>query len=236
MDREKFIKENIERIKENIYKVCNKRGRSPEEVKIMAVSKKMSVGDILVAMENGIKIIGENIVQEAERKYKEIEPVLRKKDVEFHFIGHLQSNKAKVAVEIFNSIDTIDRIKIIDKLEENCKRNNKIINCMIQVNIAEEETKFGIKQEEILDLIVRMKNVEKLKACGLFFIAPFFENPEEARPYFRQLRILRDRLKEEHKWLELKELCMGMTNDYMVAVEEGATIVRLGRAIFGERK
>lgn len=236
MNREKFIKENIDRIKENIYRACKKRGRSPEEVKIMAASKKMPIEDILVAMENGIKIIGENIVQEAVRKYKEIEPMLKMKGAEFHFIGHLQSNKAKVAVEIFNSIDTIDRIKIIDKLEENCKRANKTINCMMQVNIAEERTKFGIKQEEALDLILRLKEVENLKVMGLFLIAPFFENPEEARPYFRQLFMLRNSLMEEHKWLDLKELCMGMTNDYMIAIEEGATIVRLGRAIFGERK
>jgi pyridoxal phosphate enzyme (YggS family) len=196
----------------------------------------MPVQDILVAINAGIKYIGENIVQEANEKFKLIKGIMEENQVEFHFIGHLQTNKVKIASEIFVSIDSIDSVKLAKKLNDSCCNLGKKMNCLIQVNIGEEESKHGISEANVKMLLDEIIKYPYLEIKGLFAIPPFFEEPEKVRPYFRQMRILRDNLKQAYPELALDELSMGMSHDYEVAIEEGATFVRIGQGIFGPRQ
>ena len=234
-DREILIKQNIEHIYQTIEKVCKDIHRDPASVRIMAVSKTMPVEDIVTAIECGISIIGENMVQEAQNKYVLLKDVLKQKDISFHFIGHLQSNKIKLANEIFDSIDSIDRLKIAEKLSSCAAQNAKKIRCLIQANAAKEDTKFGAYEEEIKDLVYAVSTMENLELLGFFAIPPYFADPEQSRIYFKSLRLLRDMMKKEFPDRNLSELSMGMSHDYHVAIEEGATIIRIGQSIFGER-
>jgi len=215
------IEKNLKEVKERITKSALKVYRHPEDIKLIAVTKTFPVDVINKAIDLNIKSIGETKVQEAKKKFEEIG-----NKVEWHMIGHLQSNKAKDAVKIFDIIHSIDRMKIAKKVSDKCLELNKNMPVLVQVNLTED--KFGIKPEEIVEFVNKIKKLDGIKVEGLMTIAPFVE-PEETRPYFKKLRELSLKC-------NLKELSMGMSNDFEVAIEEGATMVRIGTAIFGERK
>ncbi len=226
------IEKNIERIRETIAGAAAKAGRNAGDVKIMGVTKTVDDERIREAIACGITIMGENYVQEAKRK---IETMGR--DLEWHMIGHLQSNKAKYAVRLFDMIHSVDRLGLAQELDKRAKGSEMTMNILIEVNTGGEETKSGVSQDKAIDLVRAVSRLENLSLQGLMTMPPWFDDPEDARPYFVALRELRDRIVDEGiEGIEMGELSMGMTDDYGVAVEEGATIVRIGRAIFGERK
>jgi len=216
-----MMEQNLKNVKERIAKSALRVYRHPEDVKLIAVTKTFPVDIINKAIDFNIKSIGETKVQEAKKKFKEIG-----NKVEWHMIGHLQSNKVKDAVKIFDIIHSIDRMKIAKKVNNKCLELNKNMPVLVQVNLTED--KFGIKPDETVEFVNKIKKLDGIKVDGLMTIAPFVE-PEETRPYFKKLRELSLKC-------NLKELSMGMSNDFEVAIEEGATMVRIGTAIFGERK
>jgi len=184
------------------------------------------------AITAGVNILGENYIQEAKDKIN----TLSSYPVSWHFIGHLQSNKAKYAVKLFDMIHTIDSLKLAHELNKQAKKINKIQQILIQINISMESTKSGIHEEDAQKLIKEISSFENLSIKGLMTMPPFFNNPEKARPYFSALRDLRDKIRNKViKNINMQELSMGMTDDFEVAIKEGATFVRIGTAIFGER-
>ena len=226
------IEKNIGRIRGTIAEAAAKSGRNVDDVKIMAVTKTIDDERIMEAIACGITIMGENYVQEAKRK---IETMGR--DLEWHMIGHLQSNKAKYAIGLFDMIHSVDRFSLAKELDKRARGSGIIIKILIEVNTGGEETKSGVPEEETIDLVRAVSQLDNLSVQGLMTMPPWFDDPEEARPYFVALRELKNRVVDEAiEGIEMGELSMGMTDDYRVAVEEGATIVRIGRAIFGKRK
>jgi pyridoxal phosphate enzyme (YggS family) len=226
------IEKNIARIRETIAEAAAKSGRDAGDVKIMAVTKTVDDERIMEAIDSGITIMGENYVQEAKRKIESMGH-----DLEWHMIGHLQSNKAKYAVRLFDMIHSVDRLSLARELDKRAKGSGTIMKVLIEVNTGGEETKSGVSRDETMDLVRAVSQLENLSVQGLMTMPPWFDNPEDARPYFVKLRELKSRIVDEAiEGIEMCELSMGMTDDYGIAVEEGATIVRIGRAIFGERK
>ncbi len=201
-------------------------GRDPSEIKLVAVSKTHPVSLLREAIDAGISVFGENKVQEAESKILEI----GRDAAEWHLIGHLQSNKARKAVQLFDCIQSVDSVELAERLERICSEEGREeLSVFVQVDLAGEETKSGIAESELPPLVEYLKTCKRLKFNGLMILPPFFDDPEASRPFFKRLRELRDRI------LQVGELSMGMSNDFEVAIEEGATVVRLGTAIFGER-
>ena len=225
------IVKNVEEIKKRIISACERVGRNPKEVQILAATKTRTPKEIEEAFKAGIELFGENRVQEAREKI----PVLRELPVEWHMIGHLQTNKVKYAVKLFDVIETVDRQKLVDELEKKLSQIGKVMRVFIEVKLSPEETKHGCDPEEVESLARYILNKERLKLEGLMTVPPYMDNPEDVRPYFRRLREIRDRL-QDSLGISLPHLSMGMSHDFEVAVEEGATIVRIGTAIFGERK
>lgn len=224
------ISDKLERVKERIARACLKAGRDPGEVKLLAVSKTVGCEQIKEAIQCGQRLFGENYVQEALPKIRELGPGIR-----WHFIGHLQSNKAKQVVGKFQMIQTLDRASLARELDKRAATGNPL-EVLIQVNVAGEQSKSGVAVEYLEELLEQVVELKGLRICGLMTIPPLSADPEEVRPYFQRLRELRDRYRSQvgppHS---LSELSMGMTGDLEVAVEEGATIVRVGTAIFGVR-
>jgi pyridoxal phosphate enzyme (YggS family) len=183
------------------------------------------------AIDAGVAILGENYVQEARDKFN----VLSMYPVSWHFIGHLQSNKAKYAVRLFDLIHSVDTLKLARELNKQAKKVNKVQNILIQANISKEPSKSGADVENVASLIKDISILENLSVKGLMTMPPYFNNPEKVRPYFSALRNLRDQIRKALPGVVLDELSMGMTGDFEVAIEEGATLVRIGTAIFGER-
>jgi pyridoxal phosphate enzyme (YggS family) len=223
------IKENYLKVMEQIVKAARKAGRDPSEVKLVAVSKTVEVAKIKEAIEAGVSILGENYVQEAQKKIEEIGG-----SVSWHFIGHLQSNKAKYAVRLFDMIHSIDSLTLAEELNRRAEQADRVMKGLIEVNLSGEATKFGTEEERALDIARGMVDFKNLSLEGLMTMPPYFESPEMSRPYYIQLRALKERMVKAG--IPLKELSMGMSNDFEVAIEEGATFVRVGTAIFGERK
>ena len=215
------IEQNLKNVKERIAKSALRVYRHPENIKLIAVTKTFPVDVINKVIDLGIHSIGETKVQEAKKKFEQIGT-----KVEWHMIGHLQSNKVKDAVKIFDVIHSIDRMKIAKKVSDECLELNKEIPLLVEVNLTED--KFGVKPEETVEFVNKIKKLDGIKIEGLMTIAPFVK-PEETRSYFKKLKELALKCK-------LKELSMGMSNDFQVAIEEGATMVRIGTAIFGERR
>jgi hypothetical protein len=215
------IEKNLQDVKERIRKSALKVNRNSNEIKLIAVTKTFPVNVINESIKLGINSIGETKIQEAKEKFEEIG-----RKVEWHMIGHLQSNKVKDAIKIFDVIHSIDRLKIAKKISDKCIELKKIMPILVQVNLTND--KFGIKPEETLEFINEVKKFDGIKVEGLMTIAPYVE-PEKTRPCFKKL-------KELALICKLKHLSMGMSNDFEVAIEEGATMVRVGTAIFGERK
>jgi pyridoxal phosphate enzyme (YggS family) len=223
------VKENLLKVRERIERAAQKAGRDPKEIKLVAVSKTVELDRIKEAIEAGVSILGENYVQEAQEKIEALG-----KSVSWHFIGHLQSNKAKYAVRLFDVIHSIDSIPLAEELNRRAEQPDRVIRVMIEVNLSKEATKFGTDEERVLNLARRIQNLDHLSLEGLMTMPPYFDSPEMSRPYYVALRELKDRMVKEG--IPLKELSMGMSNDFEIAVEEGATYVRVGTAIFGPRR
>ena len=226
-----MIKENLSYVEEKIAKACARVGRKREEVTLIAVSKTKPVECIKEAMEYGIVDFGENKVQEIVEKYETIlEPL------NWHMIGHLQRNKVKYIVDKVVLIHSVDSLRLAEQINEEAKKKNVIAKILIEVNMAGEESKFGVKPEETLSLIEQIALLTNVKIMGLMTIAPYVENGEENRVYFQKMRKLNIDIKSKNiDNVCMDVLSMGMTGDYEVAVEEGATMVRVGTGIFGER-
>ncbi|CAN5839565.1 YggS family pyridoxal phosphate-dependent enzyme [soil metagenome] len=222
-----FLRENLAEVKKRIEKAAQKSGRNADEIKLIAVSKTHSTKVLRDAMAAGATIFGENKIQEAEEKIKE----LGEKNLEWHLIGHLQSNKARKAVKLFDVIHTLDSVELAERLERICIDENRTsLSVLAQVDLADEKTKNGIGEKGLPNLIEFLQTCERLKFDGLMIIPPFFEDIEKARPFFRRLQEIRD------EFLPNGELSMGMSHDFEIAIEEGATLVRVGTAIFGARE
>lgn len=225
---EKRLRKNLTEIKQKIGAAAKRAGRNADEIKLVAVSKTHPTDVLQSAIKAGASVFGENKVQEAEGK---IEIIGRGETVEWHLIGHLQSNKARKAVKFFDVVHTLDSIELAERLERICIEENKAsLSVLIEVDLAKEQTKNGVDEKDLPALIDYLKKCDRLKLIGLMIIPPFFDAVEKTRPYFRRLREIRDAL------LPGGELSMGMSYDFETAIEEGATIVRVGTAIFGARQ
>ena len=223
------VRENLLRVVERIEKAARKAGRDPEKIKLVAVSKTVETDRIKEAIEAGITILGENYVQEAQKKIEEIG-----RPVSWHFIGHLQSNKAKYAIRLFDMIHSLDSIPLAEELNRRAGQADRMMKVMIEVNLSKEATKFGADEEMMLNLAKRIQGLSHLFLEGLMTMPPYFNSPELSRPYYIALRELKGKMAEEG--IPMRELSMGMSSDFEIAVEEGATYVRVGTAIFGPRK
>ena len=226
------VEDNIRHVRETMAEAAHRSGRPASAIRLMAVTKTVSDDLILTAIRTGVEIIGENYVQEAKRKIEKLG-----KTGEWHLIGHLQTNKAKYAVHLFDMIHSVDRLELAAELDRRARAAGRVIPILIEVNVGGEKSKSGVPLDSAPDLVRHVAPLENLSIRGLMTMPPWFDNPEESRPYFRTLRELGDKIAGEAvPRVEMRELSMGMTDDYAVAIEEGATIVRIGRGIFGERK
>lgn len=226
-----MICENIRQVEENIDKACQKAGRNREEVTLIAVSKTKPVAMLEEAYQAGCRHFGENKVQELVEKY-EVMP----KDIMWHMIGHLQRNKVKYIVDKVYLIHSVDSLRLAEEISKEAVKKQVTVNILVEVNVAKEESKFGTTAEESLKLVEEISKLPGILIKGLMTIAPYVENSEENRQYFATLRQLSvDIMHKNIDNISMDVLSMGMTGDYQVAVEEGATFVRVGTGIFGER-
>jgi len=215
-------------IKENIIKIISEL---PEGVQLVAAAKSRTPDEMKEAIGAGLEIIGQNYVQEAERARKAIGPC-----VKWHMIGHLQSNKAKIAVRIFDMIETVDSMKLASAINSACKEIGKVMPVLIEINSGEEGQKAGVLPKDALSLVQTMAKVQNIRVMGLMTMGPFSDAPEDSRPYYKKTKTLFDELKSLNiKGVEMRYLSMGMSDSYRVAIEEGANLVRIGTMIFGER-
>lgn len=227
----KLITDNYKTVEKNVIEACKKAGRDPKEVLLIAVSKTKPLSDIEELIKIGVKDFGENKPQELKAKFEEVST-----PVNFHQIGHLQTNKIKYIIDKAVLIHSVDSLHLANAIEKEAEKRNMVANVLIEVNIANEESKFGVKKEEAEGLIREIASLPHVKIKGLMTIAPFVENPEDNRLYFREMKhlLLDIKSKNIHN-VDMETLSMGMTNDYKIAIEEGSTMVRVGTAIFGER-
>lgn len=226
----------LDNIKNTFRKIAHaslRAERDPYDVKLVAVTKTVSFERIKESIDLGLRVFGENKVQEAQKKIETSRSEVSDCVIDWHMVGHLQKNKAKTAVQLFDLIHSVDSVELAQEINKHAEKIGKIQKVLIQVNLSEEETKHGIPKDNLMDLIKHVTGLKNLCLEGLMTMPPFFDRAEPARPFFRQLRELRDHMQESG--YRLPELSMGMTNDFEVAIEEGATIVRIGTAIFGER-
>jgi pyridoxal phosphate enzyme (YggS family) len=234
------IKENFLRVMERIGQAADRAARDPGEIKLVAVSKTVEASRIKEAIEAGVSILGENYVQEAQQKIEEIgrpagmDPLAEGRPVAWHFIGHLQSNKAKNAVGLFDMIHSIDGLSLAKELNRRAEQANRIMRVLVEVNLSHEASKFGAEEENLLSIVRGILNLKSLVLEGLMTMPPYFDLPEKGRPYYIKLRELKERLVREG--IPVKDLSMGMSNDFEIAIEEGASYIRVGTAIFGPRK
>lgn len=223
------VKDNLETINKKIKEATLKVNRDPQEIKLVAVTKTATLEQIKEAINEGVKIIGENKVQEAKEKYQALT-----KEVKWHLVGHLQTNKVKYAVEIFDLIHSVDSIKLAKEIDKRSVQFKKTIDVLIEVNISGEETKYGYNPEKVEAFLKEISEFSGIRVRGLMTIAPISKNKEEVRPYFRRLRELSERIRDKNiKNIKMDYLSMGMTDDFEIAIEEGANMVRIGRGIFG---
>ena len=227
------IAANLNEVRERIASAAMRAGRDPNEIKLVAVSKTHPGSVIQDAIGAGLAVFGENKVQEAELKIGDV----GREGTEWHLVGHLQSNKARKAVQLFDVVQSVDSLELAQRLERICEEDNRaVLSVLVQVDLAGEATKSGIPEFELGELVEFLRGCKHLRFEGLMALPPFFDDPEATRPYFRRLRKIRDRLLSIGAFANGRgELSMGMSHDLEVAIEEGATIVRVGTAIFGER-
>ena len=226
-----MILENITQVKENIETACKTSGRNVEDITLIAVSKTKPVSLLEEAYETGCRDFGENKVQELCDKYEVME-----KDIRWHMIGHLQTNKVKYLIGKTALIHSVDSYKLACEIEKQAAKHDCIMDILIEVNIANEETKFGLAKEEVIDLVKQVALLPHVRIKGLMTVAPYVEDSEENRLFFRNIKQLSVDIDNQNiDNVSMNVLSMGMTGDYMVAIEEGATMVRVGTGIFGER-
>lgn len=226
-----MLKDRLEEVEERIQEACTRAGRDRSEVTLIAVSKTKPAEVLKEAYDLGIRVFGENKVQELTEKY-EVLP----KDIRWHMIGHLQTNKVKYIADKVELIHSVDSLKLAETIEKEAAKRNRTIDILVEVNVAEEESKFGLKVEEVIPFIEKVAGFSHINVRGLMTIAPFVENPEKNRSVFADLRKLSVDITEKNiDNVNVSILSMGMTNDYEVAIEEGATMVRVGTGIFGAR-
>ncbi len=226
------IAENIEEIRKEKAQAAEKSGRKPEDVLLIAVTKTRSAEEINEAIRAGVTDIGENRVQEILDKYDKVLPV------RWHMIGHLQTNKVKYIIDKVSLIHSVDSLKLAEEIDRRAAQHGMMMDILVEVNAAGDEAKFGVGTEAAETLVSEiLGSCEHIRIRGLMTVAPYAENPEEVRPYFRQMRHLYDRIAAEvdHPRLDFQYLSMGMSNDRRIAVEEGSTAIRVGTAIFGAR-
>jgi len=225
------IKDNIEQINVLKEEAARKIGKKSEDVLLVAVTKTYGAGEINEAIAAGIKDIGENKVQEILDKYENVKPV------NWHMIGHLQTNKVKYIIDKVSMIHSVDSLKLAEEINKRASKIGIVMDILLQVNPAMEESKFGIASEETGELLhAILENFPSIRVCGLMSIVPYDENPENVRKYFAQVKNTYDKFKNiEHNRMEFKYLSMGMSHDFQVAIEEGANLIRVGTAIFGDR-
>ncbi|MBQ3515710.1 MAG: YggS family pyridoxal phosphate-dependent enzyme [Lachnospiraceae bacterium] len=226
-----FLKENYDNVLKKVQESCDRTGRSYDEVTLIAVSKTKPVAMLQEIYDCGCRDFGENKVQEIMDKYPQLPS-----DIRWHMIGHLQTNKVKYIVDKVYMIHSVDSIKLAKEISKEALKKNVTVKVLLEVNVAKEETKYGLSTEEVLNFYNEVIDLPGLKVCGLMTIAPYVENPEENRQYFVDLKqLMVDIQSEKTDNISVGELSMGMTGDYEVAIEEGATFVRVGTGIFGER-
>ncbi len=227
------LEANIARVRERIAAACHRSGRRAEDVKLVAVSKTVPPDRIRQAYQAGLRDFGENRVQEAEEK----RPALSDLTVTWHLIGHLQTNKAKPARDLFHWVHSVDSLRLATKLDKSAVCSGERLQVLLEVNLGDEPSKSGARENEVLLLAEQIGQLETLELRGLMTIPPFLEEPEHVRPFFRRLRDLAGKIESAHlPGVSMQDLSMGMSHDFEVAIEEGATIVRVGTAIFGVRK
>ncbi len=226
-----MLKENLQKVEEKIAASCACSGRRREDVTLIAVSKTKPVETLKEAYDLGVRVFGENKVQELADKYEALP-----KDIHWHMIGHLQRNKVKYIIDKVDLIHSVDSVRLAETIDKEAKKHNLTANILIEVNVAKEDTKFGVLPEELDGLIDEISHFSNIRVLGLMTIAPFVENAEENRVIFERLRKLSvDIASKNIDNVNVSLLSMGMTNDYGVAIEEGATMIRVGTGIFGER-
>lgn len=223
------ISANFSYILKRIKLAAERSGRDAETIKLVAVTKNVGIPKIREAIAGGVTIIGENRIQEAREKFSEIGST-----VQWHFIGHLQTNKVKYLFDIFSLIHSVDSLPLAEEIQKKAEKKGIKTDILIEVNISGEKTKFGILPERVIALARDISKLKNINLKGLMTIPPFSESPEDSRQYFRMLRTLMTDVKKDG--IKINELSMGMSNDFEVAIEEGATIIRIGTAIFGERR
>ena len=225
------IAENVARVRERMEAAARRVGRDPGKIRLVAVSKTVESDRIRQALEAGVDSLGENYVQEAQKKIEELG-----RGAAWHFIGHLQSNKAKAAVRLFDWVHSVDSLRLAQELSRVAGQQNKVLPVLLQINLGQETTKFGALQDDTFRLLEQMGLLPGISVKGLMTLPPFFDNPEESRPYFHALRDLAEAVsRRKIAGVSMEELSMGMSNDFETAIEEGATLVRVGTAIFGPR-
>jgi len=226
------IKENLDTINRQILETADKCNRQPEKIQLIAVSKRKNAKTIIEAIKAGAKHFGENYIQEAVEKID----IIADDSITWHFIGHLQSNKARFAVQYFEYIHTVDKLKLAKEINKQAKKIDKIQKILVQVNIGEEITKSGARIENAIKLVEKIKDFDNISVQGLMCMPPYFTDPEKARIYFKQLlEIQKEIMNKNFDNVAMTHLSMGMSNDFKVAIEEGSTMVRVGTSIFGGR-
>ncbi|BEP29486.1 YggS family pyridoxal phosphate-dependent enzyme [Helicovermis profundi] len=226
-----YLKNNIDNIRENIKKACDSTGREISEITLIAVTKTIDESIVNESLKYDIFDVGENRVQEIQRKYDNI-----KSGVKWHLIGHLQTNKVKYIIEKVDLIHSVDSIKLAKEIDKRAREIGKVMDILVQINVAKEESKFGINEENIDEIINELSKLNNIKVKGLMNIAPFDENVEKIRNDFKKMKEIFDSLSNKlYNNVEMLYLSMGMTNDYMVAIEEGANMIRVGTGIYGKR-
>ena len=226
-----MLAENLQQVNANIEKACAAVGRAPSEITLVAVSKTKPVSMLQEAYDAGARIFGENKVQEILDKYDQLPS-----DIQWHMIGHLQRNKVKYIIDKVAMIHSVDSLRLAQTIEQEAAKKDLVMPILLEVNVAEEDTKFGLKVEEVLPLLEQISSFSHIQVKGLMTIAPFVENPEENREVFRTLKKLSVDISAKNiNNVTMSVLSMGMTGDYQVAVQEGSTMVRVGTGIFGER-
>jgi len=227
----KDLIQRLHEVKTRIEKAAQRCGRDPATIRLVAVSKTVPADTVRAAITAGVSVFGESYVQEARTKFN----ALAIYPVSWHFVGHLQSNKAKYAIRLFDLIHSVDTLKLARELDKQAKKIARIQDILIQVNTSDTTSKSGVSVKDALDLVTDIRPLKHLSIKGLMTMPPFFNDPEKVRPYFSALRRLRDTISQSLPDLDMDELSMGMTGDFEVAIEEGATLLRIGTAIFGER-
>lgn len=226
------IEHRLHQVRDNMAQAALKSGRKPQDIRLVAVTKTLPLEAVTTAVHLGVEDIGENKPQELQQKYTEFQG-----NVSWHMIGHLQSNKVKYIIDKVRLIHSLDRMSLAKEIEKRAAGLDLEISALVQVNVAEEESKFGLAMKEVIPFLEKLQQMPHIGVKGLMTMAPFYENTEHTRPVFSKLRQLKDKITAlDMPHVSMDILSMGMSNDYVVAIEEGATMVRVGSALFGQHK